>query len=167
MSLERTIHALNKMVENGIVSDYVIGGAMGAMFYTEPFHTDDLDIFIAFPDPQPLIITLDPIYDYLKSKGYPVKEEHIIVEGIAVQVLPVYDELVAEAAEEALSKKVGAETVRVMRPEHLLAIMTKLSRPKDKGRVSIVLTQATIHQKLLKEVMARYGLTAKWNKISK
>lgn len=167
MSLENTLHALNQMVEARIVSGYVIGGAMGVLFYTEPFHTDDLDIFIAFPDPQPLILTLDPIYNYLKAKGYPVKEEHIIVEWMAVQVLPVYDALVAEAANQALTKKVGSESVRVMRPEHLLAIMTTLSRPKDKSRIPMVYSQAPLDKALLKDILKRHGLTEKWNKIPK
>jgi len=141
MSLERTLKALNQMVEEGIVSDYVIGGAMAALFYTEPFHTDDLDIFVGFPDPQPAILTLDPIYKYLKSKGYRTEQEHVIVEGIPVQILPFYSALVAEAAEKAVKKTVGRETVRVMRAEHLLAIMAALSRPKDKARIPLVLSQ--------------------------
>lgn len=110
MSLEKTVSALNQMVSDGIVSDYVIGGAMGALFYTEPFETHDLDIFVAFPETK-LIVTLDPIYEYLKGKGYVVQGEHIVVEGMLVQILPIYDELVAEAATQALPKTVGQEQV--------------------------------------------------------
>jgi len=165
MSLEKAIGVLNTMVSDGIVSGYVIGGAMGALFYTEPFETNDLDIFVAFPEDK-LIVTLDPIYDYLKAKGYVVDKEHIIIEGIPVQILPIYDELVSEAAVTALPKKVGQEGVRVMRPEHLLAIMTKLSRPKDRIRVHILLGQATIDTSQLRAILSKYGLTEKWRKIS-
>jgi hypothetical protein len=164
MSLEKTVSALNQMVSDGIVSDYVIGGAMGALFYTEPFETHDLDIFVAFPETK-LIVTLDPIYEYLKGKGYVVQGEHIVVEGMLVQILPIYDELVAEAATQALPKTVGQEQVRVMRPEHLLAIMAKLSRPKDKIRVHIVLDQADIDMPLLRRILSRYDLAGKWRKI--
>jgi hypothetical protein len=165
MSLEKTVSVLNKMVADGIVSDYVIGGAMGALFYTEPFETHDLDIFVAFPETT-LIVTLDPIYKYLKAKGYSAQDEHIVVEGMPVQILPIYDELIAEAANQALPKTVGKEQVRVMSPEHLLAIMAKLSRPKDKIRVHLVLEQADIDMPFLRGILSRYGLTERWRKIS-
>jgi len=165
MSLEKTISVLNQMVSDGVVSDYVIGGAMGALFYTEPFETHDLDIFVAFPEDK-LIVTLEPVYDYLKVKGYTVDKEHIIVEGIPVQILPIYDDLVSEAAVTALSKKVGQQDVRVMQPEHLLAIMTKLSRPKDKIRVHLFLEQSTVDRPKLRAILSKYGLTEKWRKIS-
>jgi hypothetical protein len=165
MSFERTVKALNQMLKDGIVADYVIGGAVGALFYTEPFHTDDLDIFVGFPDPQPVILKLDPIFRYLKAKGYRVEDEHVIVEGMPVQILPVYSALVAEATKKAVRKKVGSQTVRVMRAEHLLAIMASLSRPKDKARIPLVLSQARIDKKFLKEVLSRHGLLEKWKKI--
>ena len=167
MSLERTLKALNQMVADGIVSEYVIGGAMAAMFYTEPFHTDDLDIFVGFPEPQPAILSLEPIYKYLKSKGYGVEDEHVIVEGMPVQILPIHDALVEEAAKRAARKVVGAEKAKVMRPEHLLAIMATLSRPQDRLRIPLVLSQARIDRKFLREVLSRHGLLAKWNKILK
>lgn len=167
MSLELTLKALNQLQRDGIVADYAIGGAMGALFYTEPFHTDDLDIFVAFPDPQPTILTLEPIYSYLKSKGYKVEKEHVIVEGMAVQFLPLYSPLVEEAALKAGKKRVGSESVKVMRAEHLLAIMASLGRPKDKARIPLVLSQAKIDRKLLRDVLSRYGLQSKWNKIVK
>lgn len=167
MSLERTLKALNRMVKDGIVADYVIGGAVGALFYTEPFHTDDLDIFVGFPDPQPVILTLDPVFKYLQAKSYRMEDEHVIVEGMPVQILPIHDGLVAEAAKKAIKKTVGSETVRVMRPEHLLAIMASLSRPKDKARIPLVLSQAAIDRKFLKEVLSRHGLLEKWKKVVK
>lgn len=52
-----------------------------------------------------------------------------------------------------------------MRPEHLLAIMAKLSRPKDKIRVHIVLDQADIDMPLLRRILSRYDLAGKWRKI--
>lgn len=165
MSFERTLKALNQMVKDGIVADYVIGGAVGALFYTEPFHTDDLDIFVEFTDPQSVILTLDPIFKYLKSKGYRLEDEHVIVEGMPVQILPVHGALVAEAARMARKKKVGSEAVRVMRAEHLLALMASLSRPKDKARIPLVLSQAKIDRKFLKDVLSRHGLLEKWKKV--
>jgi hypothetical protein len=92
-------------------------------------------------------------------------DEHVIVEGMPVQILPIYSALVAEASKKAIKKTVGSETVWVMRAEHLLAIMASLSRPKDKARIPLVLSQAKIDKKFLKGVLSRYGLVEKWKKI--
>lgn len=163
--LERAVGALNRMVSDGVVSGYVIGGAMGAMFYTEPFETHDLDIFVAFPTETP-IVTLEPVYEYLKAKGYGFQDEHVIVEGVPVQVLPVVGPLVEEAAREAVLKKVGDQDVRVMGAEHLIAIMASLSRPKDRIRIPMVLSQAPVDREKLKDIIARHGLAAKLGRIA-
>lgn len=156
---------LNQMVEDGIIAQYVIGGAMGALFYTEPFETYDLDIFVAFPATR-AIITLDPIYEYLRSKGYLEQEEHIVIEGLPVQFLPIHNDLITEAAENALTKKIGRESARVLRPEYLLAIMTRLSRAKDKIRIPLLLEQGEVDRQRLRDILFRHGLKEKWRKVS-
>jgi hypothetical protein len=55
------------MVADGIVRGYVIGGAMGPLFYTDPFETHDLHIFVAFPEESGRPVTLAPVHDYLKE----------------------------------------------------------------------------------------------------
>ena len=42
--MEATLRVLNELERNGVISRYAIGGAVGAIFYTEPFLTYDLDI---------------------------------------------------------------------------------------------------------------------------
>jgi hypothetical protein len=42
--VKRTIEVLNQLEQKGVFSRYAIGGAMGAVFYIEPFLTFDLDI---------------------------------------------------------------------------------------------------------------------------
>ena len=44
--MKHTLEVLNRLVSEHIVDDYAIGGAMGAMFYTEAVTTTDLDIFV-------------------------------------------------------------------------------------------------------------------------
>ena len=36
---------LNEMVRDGAIPNYAIGGAIGAVFYVEPFATQDVDVF--------------------------------------------------------------------------------------------------------------------------
>ncbi|MGH7981768.1 MAG: hypothetical protein ACREFF_01315 [Candidatus Udaeobacter sp.] len=42
--MKRTIDVLNALENEGVLSRYAIGGAMGAIFYTEPFLTDSIPI---------------------------------------------------------------------------------------------------------------------------
>jgi hypothetical protein len=79
-----------------------IGGAMGAIFYTEPFLTFDLDVFAILPRTAGGLLTLAPIYDALRARGYEEKEnECVVIEGIPVQFLPAYNSLVEEALDQA------------------------------------------------------------------
>lgn len=47
--MEKTFKVLNRLVEEGIIGRYAVGGALGAMFYAEPVSTFDLDIFVVLP----------------------------------------------------------------------------------------------------------------------
>lgn len=42
--MKRALEVLNKLVAEGVIRDYAIGGAMGATFYLEPISTMDLDM---------------------------------------------------------------------------------------------------------------------------
>src|SRR3990172_7329041 len=107
--MERTIKVLNQMVKDGVVPRYAIGGAVGAFFYIEPVDTHDIDVYVDFPKDQ-VIVTLNPIYDYLKAKGYRTKDVWIIIEGNPVQFLPAADPLSEEAVSRAAKKKYGKAT---------------------------------------------------------
>jgi hypothetical protein len=165
MSLEGALQTLNRMVRDRVVAGYAVGGGMGVLFYTEPFQTDDLDIFVAFPQPEPAILSLEPVFSYLRSKGCRVDGQYVIVDGLPVQILPISDELVEEAVDRAVLKKVGAQSVRVLRPEHLLAIMASLARPKDRVRIPLLLDQGGIDKRRLRGILSRHGLLAKWDRI--
>src|SRR5271166_115178 len=102
MGMKQTLDVLNRMEVDGVVGRYAIGGAVGAYNYIEPAVTDDLDILVSFesgPTPsQTGLVTLEPILTYLRQKGYSdFRKEGLVIEGWAVQFLPVADELDAEA----------------------------------------------------------------------
>jgi len=64
---KKTFAILNQMIADGVIENYAVGGAVGAMFYVEPFSTKDLDVFV--PTQGQLILEL-PEFEYLKSLGY-------------------------------------------------------------------------------------------------
>jgi hypothetical protein len=72
------------------MSRYAIGGAMGATFYVEPLLTFDLDIIVLLPQMNSGLLTLAPLYEALRAKGYMEEEECVLIEGVPVQFLPAY-----------------------------------------------------------------------------
>ena len=41
---------LNQTVRDGALENYAVAGAIGAMFYVEPFSTQDVDVFVMTPE---------------------------------------------------------------------------------------------------------------------
>ena len=44
--MKKAIEVINALRESGLIRDYAIGGAIGALRWVEPFFTRDLDIFV-------------------------------------------------------------------------------------------------------------------------
>jgi hypothetical protein len=66
--------ALNQLETDGIVDRHAIGGAVGATFYLEPVATLDVDVFVAFrAELGSLLVSPQPIFDYLKERGAPME----------------------------------------------------------------------------------------------
>src|SRR3989442_284021 len=123
--MKETFAVLNQMVADRAIENYAVAGAIGAMFYVEPFSTKDLDVLVTTPEDR-LIIDL-PGWDYLKARGYTkIENEGIVVEGWPVQFLPATTPLEREACTKAQMLSVEEVPVRVARPEHLVAIMLKV-----------------------------------------
>jgi hypothetical protein len=160
--MEKTLEVLNSLQADGVLARYAIGGAMGAAFYAEPFMTDDLDVFVVLPQEKSGLLILTPIYDALRAKGYREEGAFVNIEGVAVQFLPAYDPLVAEALAEATEIGYGKTHARVLRAEHLAAIAVQTGREKDRHRVALMKAQAGLDMKRLKDILERHGLVRKW-----
>ena len=162
LNLEKTLTVINDLEASGLIRKYAIGGAIGLLFHAEPVTTYDLDIFCFLPPSLGPVITLTPISDELKKRGYVEDKEHILIEGLPVQMLPAYNALVVEAVENALEITYHAVPTRVFRLEHLLAIMVQTGRPKDKARLLDVIDQVQPELAFLGGILMRHGLIAQW-----
>ncbi len=159
--MERTIAVINQMVADGVIENYAVAGAIGAMFYVESFSTKDLDVFVLTPDDQ-LVLKI-PGLDYLKARGYTEwQNEGVVIEGWPVRFMPVANALEREAYENAQEKDLDGTPVRVVLPEHLVAIMLKVGRLKDIARVEMFLSQQAVDVEALKDVLARHGLSERF-----
>lgn len=64
------------MVKDGVIEKYaIIGGAVAAIFYIEPFNTNDLAIFFHLKEESAGLDILKPLYEYLSKLGYTGKRK--------------------------------------------------------------------------------------------
>ena len=105
MNIQKVIQTINQMQADGVIERYAIGGAVGATFYLEPVATLDVDIFITFKaEAGRLLVSSQPIFDYLKTRGGVMDGEHIVIPGWPVQFLPPVSPLVEEALAQAVDR---------------------------------------------------------------
>ena len=158
--MKEAIKVLNEMMASGVINDYAIGEAMGATFYLEPVLTMDLDVFVLFADDTNLL-PLQPIYDYLKKRGYVPDArmpECIDIGGTPVQFLPAYNQLLVEALEHAETFDYDGESAKVLPAEYLAAISQQTGRAKDKLRVQAFLESDRCDNELLKSICEKHQL---------
>lgn len=167
-SVKETLELINQMRAEGIVGDYAIGGAVGATFYLAPAATVDLDVFAKVPSASAgSLVSLSPIYEYLKSQGATVQDEYIMVGGWPVQFLLPSDALETEAIDQAVRTDVEGVPTRVMSAEHLMAIALKTGRAKDHNRILQFMEQASYEPARLRAIIERHGLSEKWQNFEK
>jgi hypothetical protein len=166
--VKATLELINQMQADGVIGDYAIGGAVGATLYLEPAATLDVDIFVSLPaDPGRLLLTLATIYDYLKGRGCPVQDEHIVIGGWPVPFLSPGDDLEREAVAQAIATTVEGVSTRVMSAEHLVAIALRTGRSKDHIRILQFIEQQAVNRKKLQSVLERHGLAAQWKQFGR
>jgi hypothetical protein len=122
----------------------------------------DVDVFVLFAHPSGALVSLSPIYEYLKARGGIEDNEHVVLGDWPVQFLVPANELEREAV--AASVPVNVEGVRtwVMLPEHLVAIALSTGRAKDHIRILQFINDKAVDQVMLRTILERHGLLSKW-----
>ena len=160
--MKRTLEILNELEKEGVFSRYAIGEAMAATFYTEPVLTFDLDVFVLLSKSGGGLLSLSPIYEALRLRGYGEEKDTVPIEGIPVQFLLAYNSLIEEAlAQERETDYEGALT-RVLQAEYLIAIGLQTGRAKDRARVAMLREQTDIDHGLLADILKRHQLGKIW-----
>ena len=162
-SLREVFQVLNDMRSDGVIEDYALGGAMAVLFYAEPTRTYHLDVFVILPASDQQIVTLAPIYGWLRARGFEAHAEHVMIHGVPVQLIPAYNELVAEAITAARDHDYDDVTVRVCPPEHLIALALQAGGGKRRERAHQLFETADIDRGLLGRLLHRYEIQAPWS----
>jgi len=166
--LGEPLRAINRLVAEGLLIDYAIGGGVAALFYTEPVLTYDFDVICRFPDKGKLIDP-SPVFAKLKKWGYGFgMEDRIQIKGVPVQFIAASHGLMEEALDKAKSVKIGGINTRILRAEYLAAIMLNLGRPKDLAKLDLLTGNKSVvfDHDLFKDILARYHLTEKWKRFN-
>ena len=172
--MKTTFQVINRLVADGVIQRYAIGGAVAALNYIEPTLTDDLDVLISMGEPANRpgsgLVTLEPVFAYLRKSGYTeFRNEEIVIEGWPVQFLPVANDLDAEGLARAVEIEIevgnGAPPIKVrtLRAEHVVATALMVGRPKDRIRISQFLAEDAVNLALLRGVLDRHDLRQTWS----
>lgn len=154
--LADVFRAANELVSAGLVKDYALGGALAAIYYTEPVTTYDADIIFVASD-KTLSAGIPAIYSHLQSKGWRVEHEHLLIGDFPVQFLAA-SALTEEAVREARPVQYEGVPAKVFRPEYIIAIAASVGRHKDFARIEQMLDQVKIDKALLDDILRRYSL---------
>jgi hypothetical protein len=166
--IEDTIAAIQRLEEQGVISRYAVGGAVGATFYLEPIATMDVDVFITVdPRGESRIASLQPIFESLVAQGATVEGEHVVIAGWPVQFLPAANSLLVEAVKEAVEHKVGSISARVFTAEHLAAVALQTGRAKDKARLLQFLEAGALDFARFESIVNRHNLGDAWMKFQR
>jgi hypothetical protein len=160
--MKETLQVLNQMVADGVMDGYVIGGAIAATYYLEPIDTDDLDVFFHVAISASGLISLSPLYEYLHKLGYEPQDETIEIAGWPVQFLPIFNPLLEEAYEQAVTITFHGVPTRIMQVTHLVAIMVQTGRPKDYARILRFLEAEAVNITALEPILVQHGLSERW-----
>ena len=165
--MKRVFELLNELVREEEIPNYAIAGAIGAVFYVEPFATQDIDVLVMETE-QGGLVTKIPGWDYLKKRGYTeTHDEAIVIENWPVQFIPVSNALEEEAYLNATTLDFEDEPVRVVLAEHLVSIMLKTGRLKDLARAQMFVSQQAVDMDILLDIIKRHGLEKQWEDFQK
>ena len=163
--MERVIQVLNRMQADGVVDNYAIGGGIAAIYYIEPYLTDDIDVFIpvsAVSVGDSSLLSLQPIYSYLEELGYQAVKEGVLIEDWLVQFIPTFETIQVEALQNTFGARYGATETRIFSAEYLAAELLRSGRPKDLMRVIALLESGKLDKDLFRDIIKRHGLNEKW-----
>ncbi|HTD16815.1 MAG TPA: hypothetical protein VK673_16655 [Chthoniobacterales bacterium] len=165
--MKETFEVIDQMKRDGVIDEYAVAGAVGALFYVEPFNTEDVDILINLNPADGPLVSLEPIFSYLRENGHEnLANEGVEIAGWPVQFIPVSDSLTSESLLKAEYLQYDDELrVRVVRPEYLAAEAIKLGRPKDIQRVVSLLEIDEFDRGLFHEIIEKHGLAERWNRM--
>jgi hypothetical protein len=149
---------LARAVGEGLVRDYALVGAVASIFYAETIRTYDLDVAVALPASNRLLVSLEPLYAWLGAQGFVPDREHVVIHGIPVQFLSSDPPLWADAVAEARTFDYDGVGVRVAGPEHLVLMALEAPSMRRRERAALLVESGAVDPERLVPLAARFGI---------
>ena len=160
-SLGDVFRILNRMQDEGLVAQYAVGGATAVLFYAEPTRTYDLDVFVTLEAAgNDVLAPLSRIYEWAGEQGFGLQAEHLLIEGVPVQLLPAYNALVEAALSTARVHDYGGVPVRVVDPEHLVALALQAGGARRRERAWQLLETGAVDRERLRRILTTHAIAA-------
>ena len=161
-SLGDVFRILNRMQDEGLVTQYAVGGATAVLFYAEPTRTYDLDVFVTLEAiGNDVLAPLSRVYEWAREQGFGLQAEHLLIEGVPVQLLPAYNALVEAALSTARVHDYGGVPVRVVDPEHLVALALQAGGARRRERAWQLLETGAVDRERLRRILTTHAIAAK------
>ncbi len=162
--MQKTLQIINELLEKNIIESYAIAGGMAQFYYIEPSVTYDLDLIVNISGEENTLNPLAGIYGWANEYGYKTENEHIIIEGIPVQFLLAYNNLVEDALINRSEVILFDEKSFILKAEYLMAIMLQTGRLSDRERFARFLAEAEYNKTLFIEIIKKFNLQELYNK---
>ena len=107
---------------------------------------------------------MEAIYSWAKQNNFQFDGEHIIIEGIPVQFLLAYNDLVSEALGNAFEIKLFDEKTHILKAEYLMAMMIQTGRMVDKERLLRFISESEYDNTFLQSLLLKYNLIDTYRK---
>lgn len=151
MGLLTALETLNGLKRKGVIKDYAIGGGYAVNYYLEPSYTYALDVLVLLGSDA----DYHGLYKHFREAGNKIENIHIMIGDLPVQFLPSFiSPLFDEAIKKARRITVGGVPGKVVRVEHLIALLLVSFRTKDKIHILSLLELAG--GKGLDEILRRF-----------
>ncbi|MEK7224087.1 MAG: hypothetical protein AAB221_00195, partial [Bacteroidota bacterium] len=93
---------------------------------------------------------------------YVWKGEHIIIEGLPVQFIPVESGVEREAIDNAKDVTYSGVKTKILSAEYLIAIALKVGRRKDFDKIGRLMDEASIDKKRRESILKKHRLLDKF-----
>ncbi len=152
---------LNALKEERVIGDYALGGATAVLFYAEPTRTYDVDVFVLLASVGASdLVSLSPIYEWARRRGFSEESEHLFIHGVPVQFLPAHNTLAKDAVATARTLDYEGVSVRVIGPEHLAALAFQAGGGRRRERAWQLIESGSVDKEKLDALLKRHGIIA-------
>jgi hypothetical protein len=104
------------------------------------------------------LVSLERFYEWARMRGFPADAEHILVHGVPVQFLPAHNALAESAVTTARTLDYDGVPVRVIDPEHLVALAFQAGGHKRRERAWQMIEVGAVNRQRLRELLSAHGL---------